>query len=88
MMSSAAMTSEMMTTVDVRQMLCAQALALVAKAAARLQPDHVLKVLYDTEDVKRDVLMWAQDRGYAVQSADSDCVVLKCRDATSSGRLR
>ena len=87
-MMSPAMTSERMTTVDVRQMLCAQALALVARAAARLQPGHALKVLYDTDDVKRDLLVWAQDMGYPVQSAASDCAVFMPHDTTPNGRPR
>lgn len=55
--------SQSLTTVDVRDMLCAQALAVVAKAAERLQPGESLEMLYDTDDVKRDLLAWAKDRG-------------------------
>ena len=53
--------------VDVRDMLCAQALTVVAQAAARLQPGQALEVIYDAEDVKRDLLVWAKDRGHPVE---------------------
>ena len=51
-------------TVDVRDMVCAQALALVARAMRRLRVGVRLRVLYNAEDVKRDVLVWAKDGGH------------------------
>ena len=45
-------------------MLCAQALAIVGQAAESLQAGEVLDVMYNTEDVRRDLLIWARDRGY------------------------
>lgn len=53
------------TTVDVRDMLCAQALAVVAQALNRLTAGEPLEVLYNAEDVHRDLLVWAADRGDA-----------------------
>ena len=51
-------------TVDVRDMLCAQALAVVAKALGRLTDDRPVDVLFTTEDVQRDVLVWAKEGGH------------------------
>jgi len=56
--------------VDVRDMLCAQALAVVAQAMERLQRAQPLEVCYNAEDVRRDLLVWAQDRGYPVREVD------------------
>ncbi len=54
------------STVDVQGMLCAQALAVVAKAAARLGVGETMLVRYGTDDVKQDLLMWARERRYHV----------------------
>lgn len=81
------MSKPFVTTVDVRQMLCAQALALIARAAARLQPGQGLAITYDADDVKRDVLVWAQERGYAVLSVTAGALVLMRRDAFPSDRV-
>ncbi|MBI3320758.1 MAG: sulfurtransferase TusA family protein [Candidatus Omnitrophica bacterium] len=54
-------------TVDVRDMVCAQALAVVARVVARLKPGEAAEVSYTTDDVKRDLLVWCADRGYGVQ---------------------
>ena len=51
-------------TVDVRDMLCAQALAVVAKTLARDTAAEEFVVLYNAEDVQRDLLVWAQERRY------------------------
>ncbi len=55
--------------VDVRDMLCAQALAIVAQDVGRLQAGETAAVRYNTDDVKRDLLAWASDRGYHVDTA-------------------
>ncbi|MBI4343707.1 MAG: hypothetical protein HY601_02710, partial [Candidatus Omnitrophica bacterium] len=47
-------------TVDVRDMLCAQALAVVSAAAARLADGASLDVRYNQDDVKQDLLVWAR----------------------------
>ncbi len=54
-------------TVDVRDMLCAQALALVAKAVKRLPVGQVATICYNAEDVRRDVVTWAAGHGHDVQ---------------------
>jgi TusA-related sulfurtransferase len=55
------------TAVDVRDMLCAQALAAVAAALARLAPGACLDVRYSQDDVKQDLLAWARAQGLRVQ---------------------
>ena len=52
------------TVVDVRDMLCAQALAVVSRAMAQLDTAGVLDVRFSAEDVKHDLLVWATDRHY------------------------
>ena len=56
--------ASIVTTVDVRDMLCAQALALVAKALARLAPGEALDVRYNADDVRQDLLVWARGLGH------------------------
>lgn len=53
--------------VDVRDLLCAQALALVAQAMRRLPVGGRAEVLVNAEDVTRDVLAWATQEGHAVR---------------------
>ena len=52
------------TTVDVRDMLCAQALAVVAQAVGRVKAGEAMTILYSAEDVKHDLLVWTQARGH------------------------
>ena len=47
-------------------MLCAQALARVSQAMSRLPHGQVLEVFYNADDVKGDLLAWAQDQGHEV----------------------
>lgn len=56
-------------TVDVREMLCAQALAVVAQRLGSLQAGQTAAVRYSTDDVQRDLLTWARDRGYSADVA-------------------
>ena len=58
-------------SVDVRDMLCAQALAIVAQAVERLKLGEHLELLYNAEDVKHDLLVWAKDRGHVVHEFGS-----------------
>lgn len=55
--------------VDVRDMLCAQALARVAQAMAPLSVGQALAVCYNAEDVKRDTLAWANEQGHGIRDA-------------------
>ena len=52
------------STVDVRDMLCAQALAVVSAAVARAAGGMTVRALYNAEDVKRDLLVWAHEAGH------------------------
>ena len=63
--------------VDVRDMTCAQALALVAKAVTRLGNGQSLDVAYNADDVKRDVLAWARDGGHRVQETSPGLLKLQ-----------
>ena len=65
------MTPPPVLAVDVRDMLCAQALALVAKTMGRLAPGEALEVRYNAEDVRRDLVIWARERGYPVTPGDA-----------------
>lgn len=66
--------------VDVRDMLCAQALAVVARAVAQLAPGASLTILVGAEDVRRDLRVWANERGHAVD-AQPHGLTLTRRDA-------
>ena len=57
--------------VDVRDMLCAQALAVVSNAMARVRAGQAIEVLTNAEDVRHDLLAWANQRGYPVAIASS-----------------
>ena len=50
--------------VDVRDMLGAQALAVLSRAMAQLAGPGALAVRYTTEDVKHDLFVWAHERGH------------------------
>ena len=67
----------MNASVDVRDMTCAQALAVVAKAAAQLTDGKALEVRYNADDVKRDVLAWARERGHRVQETSPGLLTLQ-----------
>ena len=57
--------------VDVSDMLCAQALALVAQALTRVNPGETLTVRYTTQDVKQDLLVWSNNLGHRVSEPDT-----------------
>ena len=65
-----------MATVDVRDMLCAQALARVAQAMARAAQGEALRILYNADDVRRDLLTWAQERRITAQPDGEECLRL------------
>ncbi|MBI1992024.1 MAG: hypothetical protein HYY90_05490 [Candidatus Omnitrophica bacterium] len=54
---------------DVHDMLCAQALTVVAAAMGRLERGAWTEVRYNAEDVRRDLLAWARERAYPAQDA-------------------
>jgi len=61
------MAAARLVTVDVRDMLCAQALAVVAEAAKQLAADAALEIQHNAADVRRDLLIWARERGYEIR---------------------
>ena len=67
------------TTVDVRDMLCAQALVQVARAMDQLAPGQALAVRYSADDVRRDLLAWAADRGHPATEAHPATLQLRKR---------
>ncbi len=55
--------------IDVRDMLCAQALAVVARAVIRLKGGESLDVLLNADDVRRDLLVWARERALVIHES-------------------
>jgi len=53
--------------VDVRDMLCAQALAVVARAVERLAPGASVDILLNASDVRQDLLVWARAHRHRAQ---------------------
>ena len=60
---------------DVRDMVCAQALAVVVRALQRLAPGDTLSVLLNAEDVRRDVVSWASAAGHDAREASGGLYV-------------
>ena len=50
---------------DVQDMLCAQALAVVAQAVTDIAAGASVLIRYNSEDVKRDLRVWAAEQGHA-----------------------
>jgi len=65
--------------VDVSDMLCAQALALVAQAVARARPGHTVDVRYTTQDVRQDLLVWAESLGHRVSEPEPSTLRIERR---------
>lgn len=63
--------------VDVRDMLCAQALAQVGTAAQRAAQGAAITVVYNSADVARDLLVWIRDRGYRLARQDDTSVTFQ-----------
>lgn len=55
--------------VDVRDMQCAQALATAGRAMQPLTRGAVLELICNAEDVRRDLVAWAQQVRHQVLSA-------------------
>jgi TusA-related sulfurtransferase len=67
--------------VDVSDMLCAQALALVARAVAQAPPGGAVDVRYTTQDVKQDLLIWSKELGHAVSEPEPALLRIERRAA-------
>jgi len=65
--------------VDVRDMICSQALAVVAKAALRLSSGDRLIALINTEDVRRDLEAWASRLGHHVEPMERNAIHILLR---------
>ena len=60
--------------VDVSDMLCAQALAIVAQAVQRAPAGAPVDVSFNTEDVRRDLCIWAREQGLTATLASHGCL--------------
>ncbi len=56
--------------VDVRDMLCAQALAVVSGAVKRSVSGQSVDVCLNSADVRQDLLAWAQSLGHETESLE------------------
>ena len=56
----------MAETIDVREMLCAQALAQVSSVMRRVDAGALIDVVCNAEDVREDLLAWADAQGHEV----------------------
>ena len=63
--------------VDARGMLCAQALAVVAQAVARLPVGAACEVWSDADDVQRDLIAWAQSKQHRIRATDPDHLTIE-----------
>ena len=69
------------TTVDVRDMLCAQALAIVAQALRQLKVGEALRIIYNAEDVKGDLIVWAHEQGHGVHETGTSALRIERQGA-------
>ena len=53
--------------IDVRDMLCAQALAVVSDAVKRRMPGEPVNVEMNSDDVRQDMVLWARRLGHRVE---------------------
>ena len=56
--------------IDVRDMVCAQALARLARAARLISAGDAVDVLWNAEDVNRDARVWALTHGFLVEARE------------------
>ena len=63
--------------VDVRDMLCAQALAVVSQRIERVAVRAKITVQYNSEDVKRDLMIWATDQGHGVRASAQEMLEIE-----------
>lgn len=65
--------------VDVRDMLCSQALAVLAKAMATLPASSNVDVIYSADDVRHDLQVWAESRGYHLSEPNLSVLRIETR---------
>jgi len=54
------------TTVDVQDMLCAQAIMVVWRASRAIPVGAVLEIVCNAADVRQDLMSWAKELRYPV----------------------
>ena len=74
------MPSKTTLALDVKDLLCAQALMVVMKAVKEIDAGGTLEITFNSEDVKRDLVTWATELGHAIVSVDD-------QDMQHGGRL-
>lgn len=67
----------MVPVVDVRDMLCAQALAQIAQALDVVAPGQAITILYNAEDIKQDAIIWARERGHEAGPAAANRLTIR-----------
>ena len=65
---------------DVKDLLCAQALMVVMKGIKEVESGGTLEITFNSDDVQRDLVTWATELGHDVVSVDD-------RDLQHGGRL-
>ena len=65
------MTGTLFSLVDVRDMSCSQALAQTAQAMQPMTRGAILELLCNAEDVRRDLVAWAQQVRHRVLGEDA-----------------
>ena len=65
---------------DVKDLLCAQALMVVMKGVKEIASGGTLDITFNTDDVKRDLMTWAKELGHTIVSVDD-------QDPAQGGRL-
>ena len=56
--------------IDVRDMVCAQALAILSQAVTPVRAGQTIDVLLNTEDVHHDIAAWTQHQGITIEQVD------------------
>ena len=74
------MPGKTLLALDVRDLLCAQALMAAMKGIKEIEPGGTLEITFNSDDVKRDLVTWATELGHAVVSVDD-------HDLKHGGRL-
>ena len=72
--------------VDVRNMLCAQALMLIMHAVRDLPAGSVLEVRYNKRNVHRDLAAWAEVMEHEIESVDEPAAAPE-EDAAATWKL-
>jgi len=65
---------EVVARVDVRDMLCAQALAQIARAVVAIQVGQRVRVRFNAEDVERDIVSWVTARGHIMKGEGAEAL--------------